>query len=157
MATSEPRNRYAITLSFEPEPLPEATPVVGTSSPPTVYVSGPMSGYVGHNFAAFDAGRALAEELGWEVESPADAGVVDGWDWHDYMKRDFDMLSRSHAIALLPQWFESEGACIELIAAMRMGLDVHVLVGEGLCGELKESGNLGFDEGEFAELAERIS
>lgn len=142
---------FTMSLGFEPTPLPVGpAPMVGTSSPPSVYISGPMSGYVGHNYQSFHNAAVIARESGWEVESPAEAGVVEGWEWHEYMQRDLDMLHRSHAIALLPGWEGSEGACIELIAAIRMGLDVHVMVGDGLRGELKPDGNLGWDEGEEA-------
>ena len=47
---------------------------------PTLYLSGPMSGYVGHNFEVFARAKHYLLKLGYGVESPADHGYVEGWD-----------------------------------------------------------------------------
>ena len=50
----------------------------------TWYLSGPMAGYAGHNFAAFEETASALREQGWHIVSPhevdpprADAGEVD--------------------------------------------------------------------------------
>jgi hypothetical protein len=39
---------------------------------PKVYVAGPMTGYPGFNYGAFDEARDLLASEGWDVISPAD-------------------------------------------------------------------------------------
>ena len=87
-----------------------------------VYVAGPMSGMPGHNFPAFNAAAAALRAQGWQVENPADHGVVDGATWADYMHSDVCMLASCGAIHLLPGWSKSRGASLEAHIAASLGM-----------------------------------
>lgn len=87
-----------------------------------VYVAGPMSGMPGHNFPAFNAAAAALRAQGWQVENPADHGVVDGATWADYMHSDVCMLASCGTIHLLPGWSKSRGASLEAHIAAALGM-----------------------------------
>lgn len=98
----------------------------------TIYVSGPMRGIEDFNFPAFDAARDFLEDRGWMVYSPADldrqqAIPAEDLKFEECMRRDYAVIARSGAIALLPGWEQSVGANAELRAAKTMGLEVYLL------------------------------
>lgn len=117
------------------------------------YVAGPMRGYDAFNFPAFDKARDFLVRNRWDVISPADIGRIDaiGRDptkedsdkQLEYALRDFwslafirSMTSRpndaeyqkappvEHAIALLPNWWQSTGATAEVAVAKWLGLAI---------------------------------
>lgn len=91
----------------------------------TFYISGPMSWYPGHNFAAFNAAEGQLRLKGYAVVlNPAARGVIDGWEWSDYLKSDLLMLVQADAVATLPGWQESRGACLEVHVAQSLGMPV---------------------------------
>jgi len=53
-----------------------------------IYVSGPMTGIKDFNFPLFNSVAVLLRNKGFEVENPADKGIVDGWQWEDYLRYD---------------------------------------------------------------------
>ena len=98
-----------------------------------VYVAGPMTGYVEHNFPAFRAAADRLRSLGYEVVSPAE--LDDPNLTHEelaaiphevYMRRDLAYLLDCDAIYLLPGWTYSKGAALEATVARGCGLlEVH--------------------------------
>lgn len=89
-----------------------------------VYVAGPMTGVADFNYPAFNAVAAQLHTLGYEVENPADHGIVDGAQWADYMAYDLTRLGLCGVIALLPDWEKSKGAKLEVLIAERLGMTV---------------------------------
>lgn len=87
-----------------------------------LYISGPMTGYENYNFKAFDFVAMQLVEAGFEVENPADKGIVDGWTWADYLKYDIRAITMCDGIALLPGWAESRGARLEITVADGLGM-----------------------------------
>ncbi len=87
-----------------------------------LYIAGPMSGLPEFNYPAFHAAAEQLRGLGYEVESPAEPGQVDGWDWLDYMRRGLRQLLACDGVALLPGWHNSRGATTECNVAESLGL-----------------------------------
>lgn len=96
-----------------------------------VYVAGPMTGIADFNYPAFNAVADQLRARGYEVENPADHGIVEGAQWADYMAYDLTRLGLCGMIALLPDWEKSQGARLEVLIAEKLGMtvvDVHDLV-----------------------------
>ncbi len=89
-----------------------------------VYLSGPMTGLPEHNYPAFQEGREELRALGHEVLCPAEAGVVDGWSWADYLRRALVMVCHADAVVVLHGWADSRGACLEVHVAQELGLPI---------------------------------
>lgn len=99
----------------------------------TVYIAGPMTGYPLFNFPAFDAAKEMLETNFFNVISPADLDREAGFEpdadhvfteeqLAEVIQRDLDAImtlkaSRGDAIALLPGWEKSKGACAEFMLA----------------------------------------
>lgn len=94
-----------------------------------IYLAGPMTGLPEHNYPAFFAAAAVLRNEGLEVINPADYGVVDGWDWADYMRRGLSLLSGCSEIVMLPGWSQSKGARLELFFADQLGMKTHLYGG----------------------------
>ena len=96
-----------------------------------VYVAGPMTGIADFNYPAFNAVADQLRAKGYEVENPADHGIVEGAQWADYMAYDLTRLGLCGMIALLPDWEKSQGARLEVLIAEKLGMtvvDAHDLV-----------------------------
>lgn len=100
-----------------------------------VYIAGPMTGYVDHNFPAF---RAAAEHLrskGYDVVSPAEMDDDLGMTHEElaekphqwFMRRDIEVLLGCDLILFLPGWKHSKGAQGEKYVADLVGIDELVL------------------------------
>ncbi|WP_338572068.1 DUF4406 domain-containing protein [Pseudomonas canadensis] len=89
-----------------------------------VYVAGPMTGIADFNYPAFNAVADQLRAQGYEVENPADHGIVEGAQWADYMAYDLTRLGLCGMIALLPDWEKSQGARLEVLIAERLGMTV---------------------------------
>ena len=89
-----------------------------------IYIAGPMTGLPGFNFPAFNAEAERLRADGHEVLNPADHGVIDGFEWRDYMRLDIAQLVTCDAVQLLPGWEKSKGATLEHDIATRLGLYV---------------------------------
>lgn len=89
-----------------------------------VYVAGPMTGIDDFNYPAFNAVADQLRAQGYEVENPADHGIVEGAQWADYMAYDLTRLGLCGVIALLPDWEKSQGARLEVLIAERLGMTV---------------------------------
>lgn len=116
--------------------------------PVQLYLAGPMRGFEYFNFPAFDKYKAILEESGWKVLSPADMDREGGFDpngaeygdfyddeencadWPDpadadfIIRRDIDaiMHPETKAVAMLPLWWMSTGAVQEYYLARMRGL-----------------------------------
>ena len=89
-----------------------------------VYVAGPMTGIEDFNYPAFNAVADSLRAQGYQVENPADHGIVEGAVWADYMAYDLTRLGLCGIIALLPDWEKSQGARLEVLIAERLGMKV---------------------------------
>jgi len=89
-----------------------------------VYVAGPMTGLKDFNYPAFNAAADALRAQGYQVENPADHGIVPGAEWADYMAYDLTRLGLCGVIALLPGWERSEGARLEVQIGHRLGMTV---------------------------------
>lgn len=81
-----------------------------------VYICGPMSRLPENNYPAFNAIAADLRRQGHEVENPAEnppppEGTEDEWSY--FMRLSIAQLIRCEAVALLPGWAGSRGACLE--------------------------------------------
>ena len=102
-----------------------------------VFIAGPMRGRPQYNFPAFYAAEETIAAAGHAVVNPARMDDEDGFD-RDYEYGDDEMaemirsfasrnaakLAQCDAIALLPDWDESEGAKLDLAFAQYLGLKV---------------------------------
>lgn len=89
-----------------------------------LYLAGPMTGLPDFNYSAFHEAASRLRACGYEVESPAEPGQVDGWAWSDYVRRGLVQMLGCDAVAVLPGWHLSKGAFIEVTTADRVGLSV---------------------------------
>ena len=100
------------------------------------YVAGPMTGYPGFNYKAFDDARDTLRDLGWDVISPADLdrqnldidfSKMEGTEdlsmyRHVFARQDIEALLQVDAVYLLPGWQESTGAMNEARIATMLGV-----------------------------------
>ncbi len=87
-----------------------------------VYLAGPMTCYVDHNFPAFNYAAKVLRERGHEVVNPAELVEDPTKPWEYYMRRDIPLLCECEAIALLPGWARSRGAQLEDTIASALGM-----------------------------------
>lgn len=78
-----------------------------------VYIAGPMSGLPELNHPAFNAAASALRGAGYDVVNPAELVPDPGTEWHACMRTDIRELVTCDAVALLPGWETSRGACIE--------------------------------------------
>ncbi|QVW26814.1 DUF4406 domain-containing protein [Pseudomonas hormoni] len=97
---------------------------LATARAKRVYVAGPMTGIKDFNYPAFNVMADRLRAHGYEVENPADHGIVEGAQWTDYMSYNLTRLGLCGVIALLPGWERSEGAKLEVQIAHRLGMTV---------------------------------
>lgn len=99
-----------------------------------IYIAGPMRGEPDLGFAALDKARDIWLAKGWEVVSPADLDREHGFspenppgrdDMRFIFANDLHELCFCDAIALLPRWFRSRGAVVELQVAKLLRLQVY--------------------------------
>lgn len=129
---------------------------------PKAYLAGPMSGRDLLNFPMFDEHKGYLEAIGYDVISPADLDRAAGIDEYDYrlgdqsnwpvpdmepiLRRDIEaMLSLKpgkDAIALMPGWEKSTGACAEFFFARWWGL----LIIDAVHGIALDAGDVNFTE-----------
>lgn len=99
-------------------------------SQPTLYVAGPMTGFVDFNYPSFNAAAEALLAAGYGVLNPVDSeqnnptpGTPQAWDW--YMRQALAMVLVAEGIALLPGWESSRGASLEVNVATALGMPVH--------------------------------
>lgn len=113
-----------------------------------LYLSGPMSNVPGFNIPAFETATANLRALGYEVLSPpeldAEAGLdvgimlaspdgkpVPGATWGDCLARDVKIIADGDVdgIVLLPNWWKSKGARLEIFVGMLNRVKIYEYTG----------------------------
>lgn len=95
-----------------------------TTAPKRIYIAGPMTGLPGYNYAAFNSAAAHLRALGHTVENPAENPVPPCKSWEGYMRLGLRQLTHCDTIALLPNWTDSRGACVEYDLAGMLGCHI---------------------------------
>ena len=90
------------------------------------YISGPMTGLPGQNYAAFEAAADRLRAQGVQVISPHEITPPGAgpWSWAQHMRVDLAALLTADVIVLLPGWETSRGAQLEKTVADALGLVV---------------------------------
>lgn len=115
-------------------PLPPIKTVNGETKG-TIYISGPMSGFVDNNRAAFYEAEAALRAMGYDTVNPAredeEQGMLDVW--HDFLARDVALFESRGvtAVALIDGWRNSRGGTLEAYFAQQTGRKIFELVGHG--------------------------
>lgn len=98
-------------------------------TPTTLYIAGPMTGVIAHNFPRFNRAAKSLRVRGFKVINPAELEEHDRfvpgtqpWDW--YLRRDIKFLVDCDGVALLPRWWRSKGARLEAFIAWSLGLEI---------------------------------
>lgn len=104
----------------------------------TIYIAGPMSGYLEFNFPAFFQAEADLMERGWKVCNPANKeqektldekafqtgdamkAMSAGFNFRECFTWDVNKVIESDAIYMLEGWQYSPGACAEHAVAVAM-------------------------------------
>jgi hypothetical protein len=106
----------------------------------TIYLSGPMRGYPGHNFNAFRQAATWLEANGHRVISPARLDIAEGFNPDTgegrmsigyYIHRDVLAILNCDAIALMTGWAGSVGAMAEAHVAQWAGKAVWIQMDDG--------------------------
>lgn len=104
-----------------------------------LYLAGPMHGRELWNFPMFDAEALRLRRAGYVVVSPAEMDRANGI--HEYstpaeveanlgtaLARDLAAIQESDALAVIPEWYQSEGVVLyELPWALKLAKDVHTV------------------------------
>jgi len=91
-----------------------------------VYIAGPVTGRTDYE-ERFNEAEASLVALGYEVLNPIAGGLVDGWEYRDYINRGLRLLMEADEIYMLPDWESSPGARLERMYAEICG--VRVVIG----------------------------
>ena len=102
----------------------------------TLYLAGPMRGFPGWNWPAFDEYQTMLEDFyGIEVVSPANLDREAGIDYQDFLDQDGlkDCIERDvkaildscDGIVLMPGWKQSKGCAVEIALARFLGLAIY--------------------------------
>lgn len=89
-----------------------------------LYLSGPMTGHEGWNFAAFRKEAARLRRAGYEVINPADLPQPKGATWEVFMRNDIRAMMDADGVAVLRDWDRSRGAIAEVSVAQLLGMPV---------------------------------
>lgn len=84
------------------------------------YISGPITNNSNYK-DQFQAAARMLRKQGLSVFDPTERGIVQGWKWADYMRRDISALMTCRAIYMLKGWRKSKGARLERWIAKKLG------------------------------------
>lgn len=102
-----------------------------------LYISGPMTGVVEHNFPAFRKYAKIWEEKGYEVIDPSrNFEGRTGLKYEEYFREDVKQILEVDGLAMIPGWQKSKGANTEYQLARRLNL----FVLDGVTGEVIKEG-----------------
>jgi len=90
-----------------------------------IYLSGPMTGYVGYNYDTFHKAAEYLRNKGYTVFNPAE--IFSGntsLPREDYMREDIRALLDCETVMMLDGWQDSDGAKLEYEIAKAIGLPV---------------------------------
>lgn len=104
-------------------------------TPLRVYLAGPMRGRPRYNFDAFAEWAEFLRGLGYDVTSPAEHDLDEGFDPDlPLHEQDFDLptvllwdlaqVATSDLVVVMPGWRHSKGACAEVAVAEALGVTV---------------------------------
>lgn len=96
------------------------------------YLAGPMRNYPEFNFPAFHETAERLRAMNWDVFSPAERDLEDGFNPHKdkaqdishYMAIDLPEVCKSDVVVVLPGWGKSQGARLEVYVACELGKQV---------------------------------
>lgn len=90
-----------------------------------VYISGPITGRDEKEYMNdFNSTELWLTGLGYDVVNPVSDGIVEGWEWSDYMRRDIKQLCDCDYIYFIKGWENSKGCCLENSIAFHLGINV---------------------------------
>ena len=89
-----------------------------------VFISGPMTGLPDYNLPAFAGAKKQLDALGFVAVNPGEPGVIDGYEWSEYMRDGIHLLVDCDGVALLDGWERSTGAQLEVRIAHALGMRV---------------------------------
>jgi nucleoside 2-deoxyribosyltransferase len=89
-----------------------------------LYLAGPMTGIEEYNYPAFFAAADELRRVGFVVANPADHGVIEGYEWADYLRMDLKTMLECEGVATLDGWEDSKGASLEVHVARALGWPV---------------------------------
>lgn len=78
----------------------------------SLYIAGPMTGYVECNFPAFYKAAKNLQEAGFQTVNPADNNT--GSSYREILRGDIELMMACDGIATLPGWMDSKGASLEV-------------------------------------------
>lgn len=88
-----------------------------------VYISGAITGVLDYA-DKFNKAEQELRDMGFDVFNPCNMGIVEGFSWSDYMRKDIAMLMECDYIFPLKGWKKSRGAKIEMKLAKKLGIEV---------------------------------
>lgn len=92
---------------------------------PKVYISGAITGKDEKEYKNdFNTTELWLTGLGYDVVNPVSDGIVEGWGWSDYMRRDIKQLCSCDYIYFIKGWENSKGCCLEYNIAFQLGIKI---------------------------------
>jgi hypothetical protein len=96
--------------------------------PIRLYVAGPITGRADLNFPAFREAAGQLRVAGYEVTDPTEKeGDPHSRTWEEWMHLAIAELVACEALALLPGWWDSRGAKLEVMIARALAMPVKPL------------------------------
>ena len=93
-----------------------------------LYIAGPMTGVEEENRPEFNRVASTLRQQGHEVVNPAELDSLgDGIPWDECMRRDIPHLLACEAVCVLPGWFQSRGAKLEVFIASMLSMPLYRL------------------------------
>lgn len=93
----------------------------------TWYIAGPMTGIEDYNYPAFHAAEAMLRERYPDDEIINPATQFDGDQTLPrvvYLRRAVENVLRADRVFTLDRWITSDGACLEVLIARQIGVEV---------------------------------